>query len=154
MGPAVSTAVQKPFCMTKLRDALIIHTVIFLKQAFFFLTFPVINSHASSTPQHDLLCIPSRKRRTWTPDQRQAQNQQQSQSTPAPSSGLSARPKCSAPPQAPLRLPAAHTTPPETTNPCLLGSPKPAYRQQADISWGPFPTTVPTPDSTQHHLCP
>lgn len=98
-GPAVSMAVQKPLCMTKLRDALIIHATTFLKQAFFFLIFPM-NSHASSTPQHYLLCIPGRKWRATTPDQRQAQNQQQSQSVPppprpAPSSGLSPRPKCS-----------------------------------------------------------
>lgn len=121
-GPAVSMAVQKPLCMTKLRDALIIHTTTFLKQAFFFLIFPMTNSHTSSTPQHYLLCIPGRKVKgydTW----------------PKASSKPTAKPICAPPPpgqhpalgsahgQSALRLPAAHRTPPETTNPCLLGSP-------------------------------
>lgn len=57
-----------------------------------------------------------------TPDQRQAQNQQQSQSVrPSPPGQHPAL--GSAHGQSALRLPAAHRTPPETTNPCLLGSP-------------------------------
>lgn len=100
-GPAVSMAVQKPLCMTKLRDALIIHTTTFLKQAFFFLIFPMTNSHTSSAPQHYLLCIPGRKVKgydTWP----KASSKPTAKPIcaplpprPAPSSGLSPRPKCS-----------------------------------------------------------